>query len=648
MNRNDFLLACDFMGLRPKKYDSDGWMGIIIKLMNCGVDCSSVNESASTLPKSRKELDDEVAKSKKSMADAINGYLTTVFAINADDFAVANEDVQDKLFKQFLTTCDSMYFPPYCLEMNPVLQNFLQLHVMFTYNKKGEPLIYTHDDSEPGNIWKEAGNHETVFQTMQGGLREQLMAVLCSTSDTATVTVVYEKDGKTDVARHVPKYKLFRRYYGDMIKNVSGTEENIRKFGEYLTRYIDNLKRIHERRFTKGELATGLQLIPKRLAEMDEGINEMGFIYRKSISLPSLTNDPNEPAQAYFDLSTITEGPTPDFDGFLEAVVPECRKSLMAAIFATFFAQSHLNQYIWIHGEGGDGKSSLLNAMAEYAGENLACSLAHNMDSNFALENAIGKRLVIMSDVKTGLSVKSQLIHNLTGHDLIDIDRKNKPVISVHLDPILWIAANEAPDVNFENRNEARRCLYIKMLREPPVEIQRKFYFTDDKGNFMLDANGEKINNGFDLKGALVKEMPHILYKCREVFYEVCRPPYSVIMQSTEQSRLAVVYCTDIDANEWTTYITEAFDFNPEGRLRITDIHENLQATRASHGDKSKLNNFQKRDIIRLLETKFKCKRKKIDGVRYMEGVCSRGASYAPNLPPAPSPVKMPTVGDFV
>jgi hypothetical protein len=263
----------------------------------------------------------------------------------------------------------------------------------------------------------------------------------------------------------------------------------------------------------------------------------------------------------------------------------------------------------------------------KFLGSRLCCSLGQTMNSEFGLENAVGKRMVILSDVKTGLSVKSQLIHNLTGHDPVSINRKNKPIITKELQPIVWIAANEAPDVNFDARNEARRCLYIKM-QEPSVEVQKKFYFLNDDGSFVLDAEGRKINNGYDLTGGLLREMPAILYKCKQAFERVCPSPYSVIRPSAAAISLAEENCIDLDVDTWRTYIDETFDFSDkESQMLHTEIYEALEETKQMHSDHTKLTNFAKRDIRRLLSVVYKCGRAKINGTRYLTGLKRKNAS---------------------
>ncbi len=633
MTFDDLMLLCGIAKIYPSKYDTAGWLGLLLNIKKLGVNVDDNIAAVDTLPKSKKDVDSAVAEVRRKMSTPNTfGWLC---GINVDRFYALSEDKQEKEFTQFILTVEQMEFPPYVREIDPILQNYITENFMYTYAKDGKAIVYVRVPELQGTIWEEVGDSEKPFTKVKGQIRSGLIDCLVIRSLSKVVTVFVNKDGAQKVYEHVPYWKLHKKHLPKTMSHIEGSQALMEQFRERLEGWIDMMKRSCEGRLKHCEIARGMQDIPLKLEELDTGIDNMTFFYRKSIDLPTLTNDPNEPAMAYFDLNSITEGPTPDFDGFLEAVEPSCRDSLMAAIYATFFAKCRLNQYVWIHGEGGDGKSSLLNAIATFAGERLACSLGQTINSDFGLEDAIGKRMVILSDVKTGLSVKSQLIHNLTGHDPVSVNRKNKPIITVRLNPIVWIAANEAPDVNFDNRNEARRCLYIKMC-EPPVEIQKKFYFLDDNGNFVRDSEGRKINNGYDLEGGLLKEMPHILYKCKQAFERVCPAPYAVIKPNTSALQLAEDNCVDIDAATFASYIQETFSFtNKNSRLAQTEIFEAISETMRNHSDKNTMNQFLKRDIRRLLTVKYGCRRKKIAGIYYMEGIMRKFDNMEPVQNPA-------------
>ena len=159
-------------------------------------------------------------------------------------------------------------------------------------------------------------------------------------------------------------------------------------------------------------------------------------------------------------------------------------------------------------------------------------------------------------------------------------------------------------------------------MQEPSVKTLRKFYVTDENGEFLLDPNGHKINNGYDLTSGLVREMPAILYKCKAEFEKLCPAPYSVIIPSVEQMSLAMENCVDMDADALNVYIQEAFEFDDRGHmLKLTEINEAIEEVRKLHGEKSLMNNFMKGDLKRLLLNKYGCKNKKVMGIRYLEGL---------------------------
>lgn len=619
-----YAYALSLLNLRPKSWTTQGWAKFR-DTYSIPKEIISFDDENETLPASAKEFDALAHSYLEEVQKPLNA---AVCAIDADNYVNLPDEKKDKTFKAWIVTSEGLYFPTYVLTLNKLTKDFMRANFRFKYADDGTPIVYRRVVDVEGNIWEEAPDSSKPFSTLQGQLRLDLEKTLVATSVAKEVDAFYsDKKGKIQYETNIPFYRLYQRFRENFISGIKGHEENVAAVVKDFDAFVENLERQHNEGPNSWEVQKGLVEINQTLEDMDGAINSYDFIYDQQFEPVDLTNNPEEAAFAYFDLHKLKEGDTPNFDGFLDAIVPACRDMFMAAVYATVFALSLLNQYIWIHGEGGDGKSSFLNALMKFLGSRLCCSLGQTINSEFGLENAVGKRMVILSDVKTGLSVKSQLIHNLTGHDSVSINRKNKPIITKELKPIVWIAANEAPDVNFDARNEARRCLYIKM-QEPSVEVQKRFYFLNEDGTFALDSEGRKINNGYDLTGGLLKEMPAILYKCKQAFERVCPAPYSVIRPSMAAISLAEENCIDIDVDVWNNYINETFDFSdPSSRMLNTEIYEAIEETRSLHSDRTKFNNFAKRDLRRLLANKFGCKSKNIHGTKYVVGIRKKNES---------------------
>lgn len=529
----------------------------------------------------------------------------------------------DKLWERTLKIIKAEILPACYSVMSHAVEHYLEDKFFFTTGSS-KHVVYFRDLNKEGNVWVEATDSETPFSSLHGKIKHELNAVMCLHSGERCVLVLREgKDGRV-YTEQKNLGDLYHEANSAILARVPRTDADV-AYNFIVGRMkeeIAALKQSWDGHKSKFAQSVGLAKLPDAYKEMDDNLAFFEHFYRPESDICTFTNDPTVKTFNYFDLNNLHDGETPGFDMFMQGVEEASRETLMSAIYANFDSRCHLNQYVWLHGEGGDGKSSLLMAMAEYAGPSMYCALStDSAKSEFGLEECVGKRIVMFPDIQSGLSVKSGIVHKLTGHDLIPINRKNKPHISTHIDCIVWMAANSAPDVNFSNKNEARRCVYIKM-HEPPVEIQKKIYFLNEDGSFQLDAEGNKINNGFPLKQMLIDEMPAILFKCKKVFEERVKAPYSVIRLSPAESKIASDNCSDYDDDQLTYYINQTFTFSNDtnDRMAQPEITNAMNVTLKSNNLQA-MDSSLKRKMFRKIDNYFKCPQMKSNGVKYRIGI---------------------------
>lgn len=491
--------------------------------------------------------------------------------------------------------------PPHIDSLPTHIVNWLKENFMFTKSGDNRNICYFRNKDMPGRCWQEVGyisqnGTAHVFSCLHGKLREELVHELIRYGE-ADYCDVYSED---KVETNVPKYKLWLPVVNRYIESCKDAEAQ-KYASKYLGGIIDRMKRYARGELDNTELSRGLCKVDEILAQYDEFGQRMEAFWKDKIHLPSLTNDPEEDALHYYALDNISEGNTPVFDMLLSGVVECCQDSLMAMVWATFYARSHMQKYVWLHGEGGDGKSVFVRTMMDLLGSDIASALtAETLKSEFGLENVVGRRMLLIPDLKTGISVKKAFIHNITGGDPVSVNRKNKPVITTVLDPILWITANDAPEVDFSLANESRRLVYIK-FQQPPMAVLKKICKLDKNGNPMKDEHGHYIKS-FDMAAGLKKEWDHVLWRCKEA-YDRLNFNDTELVVSPEENQLREENCIDDRAGLWDRIldkICEKTD-NYDDYVDRSEFFKKVDFQYKIDGKGKPLDNFDKKDIGRHL-----------------------------------------------
>lgn len=139
------------------------------------------------------------------------------------------------------------------------------------------------------------------------------------------------------------------------------------------------------------------------------------------------------------------------------------------------------------------GKGTILWALGELLGRDaVAAEKLQNLSRQFALSGLIGKRLLAIGDVRmpptrSARAAPVETLLSLTGKDAVQIDRKNKDIITARLPVKVAMATNEIPVLPDASGAVASRFL--------PVQFTASFLRKEDTG----------------LKDALRTELPGIL-----------------------------------------------------------------------------------------------------------------------------------------
>lgn len=605
-NNNDLLMIMSALFDETEAVDADklcGMLGRFGTKASKKLEATLKKADPDRLPKSGKDATDKLAI---EMSEAFGLNKGTISSgpnyLTNDEVALIKKD--PKAYTTWTTNLDSWItseLPPHVDCLPTPIVNWLNVNFMFTKSSDNRNICYFRNKDVPGRCWQEVGyisqnGTAHVFSCLHGQLRAEFVHKLIQYGAADYCDVYYEDHVET----HVPKYKLWIPVAN---KYIAGCEEGeAQEFAnEYLTDRINSMKRYAKGDLSSGELQNGLHNIDARLEDLDTFGQKMEPFWHSEIHLPSLTNDPEEDAIHYYDLTDISEGDTPVFDMLLSGVVECCRGTLMAMVWATFYAKSHMQKYVWLHGEGGDGKSVFVRTMMEILGSDIASALtAETIKSEFGLENVVGRRMLLIPDLKAGVSVKKAFIHNVTGGDPVSVNRKNKPVITTVLDPILWITANNAPDVDFTMANEARRLVYIK-FQQPPMKVLKKICKLDEDGNPVKDSHGHYIKS-FDMASGLKAEWEHVLWKCKQEYDRLSFNDTELTVSDAEQS-LREANCVDDQANLWDRIIDKVCvkTDNYEDSVDRPEFFKKFRFQLHIEDKGRNLNQFEKQEVTRHL-----------------------------------------------
>lgn len=196
----------------------------------------------------------------------------------------------------------------------------------------------------------------------------------------------------------------------------------------------------------------------------------------------------------------VAEYLTPLFDDFLSRLETN-REAFMAFVWSLFVPTDHGQQYLWIFGEGQDGKGAMIRLFSRLLSD---AFVALDAKDRYWLASCVGKRLGAFNDmVDVTFPMRSQF-KQVTGQDPVNVEQKYKRSYSTVLDTKFIFTTNKELHITTQT-SDLRRCIYVKMTRNssPP----RRGYEDD-----------------------LWEERAGILHKCRSAYEKMMQEHGAIVV----------------------------------------------------------------------------------------------------------------------
>lgn len=248
-------------------------------------------------------------------------------------------------------------------------------------------------------------------------------------------------------------------------------------------------------------------------------------------------NDSSERGFARVTVSPF-DTDTPYWDYILSKLETN-KDAFQAFIWSIFERESKNEQYLWLYGEGRDGKGSILRLINKIIGDESYVGL--DADDNHWVASCVGKRVGVFNDLSKSSLPTSSKFKQVTGNDKASISNKWEKTFSAHLDTKLIITSNKSLMVSSKKAN-LRRCIYVK--------------FRSDEKNL---SNFEKT---------LESEISGILFKCRECYHRLV-DDNGIIKCDTE---IIKDYASDFEI-EFETIFEQYFEVIEGEKLARKDVY---------------------------------------------------------------------------
>lgn len=254
-----------------------------------------------------------------------------------------------------------------------------------------------------------------------------------------------------------------------------------------------------------------------------------------------------------FDLPQNASFDTPPL---FEEFLTRCgnKIALCAFIGSLFDEKANKQQYLYIHGEGGNGKGALVSLLRRVLGPSSHGEVApaKNKINNFWTSTFIGKRLVVFNECDQPDFPASGFFKSLSGGDAIRIEKKNKEAYSTELNCKFIFLSNEELSISSSIADQ-RRAIFCKVEK---IKTKEKASYHDD----------------------LYAEAPKILRECIDIYKQVCPEGGSIPVETMADEQASVIdekYYSMFDKH----FKKSACGYVTASEIQLVFAQENINST---------------------------------------------------------------------
>jgi hypothetical protein len=199
-------------------------------------------------------------------------------------------------------------------------------------------------------------------------------------------------------------------------------------------------------------------------ADKARGAMEFWHHFTPSITAPRALLWADEPGLTFHRIPWLRgetpEAPPPLWQEILSRMTNW--KAFCIWVGSVFDPKADLQQYVWLFGEGQNGKGAITRFLERALGPSYSSQQPPAQHDRFWTAGLLGKRLVVFPDCNNVAFVTSGLFKSLTGGDAQRVEEKGKPSYTARLDCKFLYSSNERPGVSSE-RADLRRAILCEL-----------------------------------------------------------------------------------------------------------------------------------------------------------------------------------------